>query len=205
MSDVIADGWEEVLHMSQTEKILASPAQYKDIITGEAIPNDRVLVICKKLDKTQKLFEEGRVIYRQVKNTTQGSKEEKRMAARQASAAHAGGSYTKIWDRLCDDKIAISILVTAPPAATKDIAEENEKRLLILIHQCDQTLQGWCQDIWTSREEIGTVSQTSIYVRYPYYMGEKLQKLCNVLNTISVENHKFSARVVTEGRGQASS
>ena len=41
MSDVIADGWEEVLHMSQTEKILASPAQFKDIITGEAIPNDR--------------------------------------------------------------------------------------------------------------------------------------------------------------------
>ena len=33
-------------------------------------------------------------------------------------------------------------------------------------------------------------------------MGEQLQKLCHVLNTISVENHKFSARVVTEGRAK---
>ena len=139
MSDVIAgDEWEEVFgHMSLVQKILACPAQYKDIITGEGISYDRVLHICKKLDKTHKLFEEGRAIYSQVKHTTQGSEEVKKWAARKASAAHAGGKYTRVWDRLHDDKIAISILVTAPPAATKDIAEENEKRLLILIHQCD--------------------------------------------------------------------
>ena len=41
MSDVLSDGREEVVHMSQKEKILASPAQYKDFVTGEAIPNDR--------------------------------------------------------------------------------------------------------------------------------------------------------------------
>ena len=33
-------------------------------------------------------------------------------------------------------------------------------------------------------------------------MGERLQKLCKVLSTVSVENHKFSAKVVTEGRAK---
>ena len=75
----------------------------------------------------------------------------------------------------------------------------------MVIYQCDPTLEGMCQDIWTSIKEIGTLSQTYIYVKYPSHMGEKLQKLCKVLDTISVQNHKFSARVVTEGRGQASS
>ena len=31
----------EVLHVSHKGKILASPSQFKDIFTGEAIPNDR--------------------------------------------------------------------------------------------------------------------------------------------------------------------
>ena len=70
------------------------------------------------------------------------------------------------------------------------------------IFQCDPTLQGMYQDIWTSPKEIGTLQQTYIYVRYPYHMGEKLQKLCKVLDTVSVENHNFSAKVVTEGRAK---
>ena len=200
MSDVIADGWDEVLHMSQTKKILASPAQYKDIITGDAIPNDRILSICKELDKTQSLLQEGRNIYRVVMRETLGSRDARRMGARQAHAAHAGGGYTQIWNRLCDAKMSISICVTAPPAETQYVAEENERRLLIIIYQCDQTLQGMCQDTWTSPKEIGTLSQTNIYVMYPYHLGEKLHKLCTVLDTVSVENHTFSAKVVTEGR-----
>ena len=124
------------------------------------------------------------------------------MAARQASAAHAGGGYTQKWSQLCDAKIVISICATAPPADNQAVASENERRLLMVIYQCDPTLEGMCQDIWTSIKEIGTLSQTYIYVRYPYHMGEKLQKLCKVLDSISVENHKFSARVVTEGRAK---
>ena len=65
-----------------------------------------------------------------------------------------------------------------------------------------QSLKGMWQDICTSIKEIGTLSQTFIYVRYPYHMGERLQKLCKVLSTVSVENHKFSAKVVTEGRAK---
>ena len=72
----------------------------------------------------------------------------------------------------------------------------------MVIHQCDQTLQGWCQDQWTSTKEIGKDKESFIYLRYPYHMGETLQKLCRVLNTISVQNHKFSACVVKEGKAK---
>ena len=100
MSDVIAamsevSSWDDVPeHVTLLQKILACPAQYKDIITGDAIPNDRILSICKELDKTQRLFQEGRNIYMRV-------------GARQAHAAHAGGGYTQIWNRLCDAKMSI--------------------------------------------------------------------------------------------------
>ena len=60
-------------------------------------------------------------------------------------------------------------------------------------------LEGLWQDIWTSVKEIGTLQQTFIYVRYPYHMGERLQKMCKVLNTVTVENQKFSAKVATNG------
>ena len=173
--DVISDGWEEVLHMSQTEKILASPAQ--------------------------RLFQEGRDIYRQVKRETTGSRDERRMAARQASAAHAGGGYPF---PICEDKISISICVSAPPAANKTVSKENERRMVFLIHQIDSTLQGMDQDIWTSPKEIGTLSQTYIYVRYPYHMGEKLQQVCKMLGTINVENHTMRLKCNLVGARTAS-
>jgi hypothetical protein len=91
MSDVIAamsdvSSWDDVHeHVTLLQKILACPAQYKDFITGEVISQDRILHICKTLDNQQKLFEEGRAIYSQVKHRTQGSEEAKKMAARNAS------------------------------------------------------------------------------------------------------------------------
>ena len=138
-SELLSDGWElqgpvdseaEVLHVSQKEKILASPAQFFDIVTGKAIPNDRVLFICQALDRIQRLLQEARDIYKKVMRETPGSRDERKMAARQASEAHAGGGYTQIWNRLSDEKICISIRVTAPPADTRQVAEQNELRLL---------------------------------------------------------------------------
>ena len=127
MSDVITamsdvSSWDDVPELVPLlQKIMACPGKYKDILTGQVISYHRVLHICKKLDLQQKLFQEARVIYTQVKHNTQGSAEQKRCAARKASQEHAGGRYTWIWDRLHDEKIAISMLVTAPPAATTAI------------------------------------------------------------------------------------
>ena len=192
----------EVANMSPKEQLMSSPAHFIDIDTGEPIPNDRCLYVCQEIDRIQKVFQEGRDIYTRVFMDTPGSLDERRAAARKASQAHAGGSYTQIWNRLCHDKICISLVVTGPPANNSNEAYSNERRLLIALYQCDPSLAGLWQDIWTSQQEIGTLSQTFIYVRYPYHMGKMLQKVCQVLSTVSVENHTFSARVTTEGRAK---
>ena len=191
----------EVANMSQKEQLMLKPAQSMDIATGEPIPNESCLYDCQELDRWQSIFKEGKGIYKRVMRDTHGSEDQKKAAARKASEEHAGGGYTQIWNRLCHHKIAISLVATAPPAENKD-AYCNERRLLIAIYQCDPSLKGMWQDIWTSIKEIGTWSETFIYVRYPYHLGERLQKLCKVLSTLSVENHKFSAKVVTEGRAK---
>ena len=131
----------------------------------------------RTLGNTQRPFQECSNIYRQVMRETPGSRDARRMAARQASAAHAGGGYTQKWSQLCDAKIVISICATAPPADNQAVAYENERRLLMVIYQCDPTLEGMCQDIWTSIKEIGTLKQTHIYARYPYHLGVQLLKL----------------------------
>ena len=143
-SEVLSDGWElqgtvdseaAALQVSQKEKILASPAQYKDIITGQEISNVRVVEICKALDIMQKRLKEARAIYKKVMKDTNGSFEDKKMAAKKASEAHAGGGYTQIWNRLSDGKICISICATAPPADNQAVAYDNERRLLMVIYQ----------------------------------------------------------------------
>ena len=208
-SEVPSEGWElqdiidkeaAALLVSQKDQILASPPQFKDFATGQMISNARVVEICKECDSIKTRLKEARRIYKRVFKETPGSYDAKKMAAKKASEEHAGGGNTQIWNRLCAERICISICVTAPPAFTQDEAYKNEKKLLMLIQQCDTSLAGWWQDIWTSVREIGTLGQTYIYVMYPYHLGEKLHKLCTVLDTVSVENHTFSAKVVTEGR-----
>ena len=142
--------WNEAATMWQMGQLALVPAHYIDIETGEPIPNSRCLHICKELDRIQLIFQEGRNIYKKVFRATPGSYEEKRAAAVKASDEHAGGGYTVIWNRLCQDKIAISLVATAPPAKDKDEAEGNEERLLIALYQCDSSLKGMWQDIWTS-------------------------------------------------------
>ena len=116
---------DEVANMSQKEQLMLSPAKFMDIATGEPITNDRCFQICQELDMIQGRFQEGRIIYKRVMRDTPGSLDEKRAAARKASEAHAGGGYTQIWNRACQDKIAISLVATAPPADSRDVATEN--------------------------------------------------------------------------------
>ena len=82
---------DEVANMSPKEQLMSSPAHFKDIATGEPIPNDRCFKICQELDRIQGIPQEGKIIYKRVMRDTPGSVDEKRAAARQASEAHAGG------------------------------------------------------------------------------------------------------------------
>ena len=113
-------GIEDVLaNMSQTEQLMSIPAQFKDIATGELISNERCLKMCQELDRIQFIFQEGKAIYRRVMREAPGSVDEKRAAARQASDSHAGGGYTQIWNKACQEKIAISLVATAPLLKTR--------------------------------------------------------------------------------------
>ena len=118
-SDVLSDGWEEVLSIE--DKILSSPPQFKDWLTGEEIPNHRCLKICQELDKTHKKLKECREIYKRVMRDTHGSEAQKKAAASLASDNHVGGGRSQLWDRLSDEKICISMCVTAPPAGTQQM------------------------------------------------------------------------------------
>ena len=173
--DAIED---EVATMCNWHKLMSSPAQFKDVFTGEPITNERCLYNCQELDRAQKLIQAGRHMFKRVmRDPSQEGSFGFYKKARQDSEAHAGGSYTQMWNCLSDEKIAISLVATAPPADNQDVAYSNERNLLIAIYVCDPSLQGLCQDIFTSIKEIGTLSQTFIYVRYPYHIGERLQKL----------------------------
>ena len=99
----------------------------------------------RKLGNTQRPFQECSNIYRQVMRETPGSRDARRMAARQASAAHAGGGYTQKWSQLCDAKIVISICATAPTADNQAVASGNERRMLMVICQCNPALEGMWQ------------------------------------------------------------
>ena len=92
---------------------------------------------CKKM-------KEGKWIHKKTFKATPA----KKAAAVMASEKHCGGGRTQIWNRLCHNKIAISLQVTAPPAQDKDEVNSNEQRLHIAICQCDPSLEGRWQDIY---------------------------------------------------------
>ena len=188
--------WDEVATMCKWHKLMSSQAQFKDTFTGEPLTTQRCLYNCQELDRAQQLMQAG--IHYFKKRMRDPSQEGTFGYFKQARHdCEAGGSYNQLWNCLSDDKIAITLVVTAPPAGNQDVAYSNERNLLIAIYQCDPSLQGLCQDICTCIKEIGTLSKTLIYARYPYHMGERLQKLCKVLNTVTAGDHKFSAHVAT--------
>ena len=190
--------WDEVTTMCKWHQSMSSQAQFKDTFTKEPLTHERCLYNCQELDRAHHLMKTGTHFCR--KRMRDPSHEGTFGHFKQARVdCESGGTYNPLWNCLSDDKIAITLVVTAPPAGSQDVAYSNERNLLIAIYVCDPSLQGLCQDIFTSIKEIGTLSQTFIYARYPYHMGERLQKLCKVLNTVPVENQKFSAKVVTEG------
>ena len=187
--------------MSQWHMPIPRPAQLEDIVIPGPVRNGMCLWQCQELDRAQKLIQEGMNILKRVRmDPPQEGSFGSYKKARQASEAHAGGGYTQLWNSLHQDKTAISLVAVSPPTLSEQGVEySDERRLLIAIYQCDYLLQGLCLDIYTSIQEIDNMSQVVICVRYPKHMGERLQKMCKKLNTVTVENHKFSAKVVTEG------
>ena len=178
--------------------LVCRPPQLLDIVIPKPLRTDMCLWDLEQLDRAQQLFQEGMSNYKRLMSGpclagSFGSYKK----ARLASEAHTRLRLPSHWDSLYQaEQTAISLVATSPPPDNPDVAYSNERRLLTAIYLCDPSLQGLCQDIYTW---VRTYIQVTIHVRYPDHMGERLQKLCKVLNTVPVENQEFSAKVVTEG------
>ena len=73
------------------------------------------------------------------------------------------------------------IAIAMPPRSG---SKNKGEKLLMAIYQCGYTLAGLCQYIWASVKGIGALGQSYSYVRYPYHVGERLQKVSNMMGKI---------------------
>ena len=179
------------------------PKTFTDPQTGQIIPHATILANLEILDKTKEMFEECSRIYHQVLKQAPGSWDNKRAIAKRRSETFAGGSHTAIWDRLAQDKVVVSMVVTGPPAYDNKEAKSNEVKLKCMIWKVDKYLRAELSDMWTSVQEIGSLSQTYIYCRFPYHLATQVHRLAVCLSTLEAHGtHKFSAKVVFEGRHQ---
>ena len=87
---------------------------YQDIQTGQIISQSRVAQIDGAIEKLMDSLGQGRKVYKETL-ASGGSKAE----AQKASKHVAGGRYTTLYDRLCEQNILVSLQVKLPPA--KDI------------------------------------------------------------------------------------
>ena len=165
------------------------------IQTGEVIPNSQIIQKLKVIDEVKKDFADATRAYYKAMKVARGGYEEKKAAAVEASNECAGGRRTQVWDKLHAGTVVISMVVTAPPAKDKWEASENEERLKLAIFICGKPLPSSIIDIWASVKEFGTLSQTYIYVRFPYHLCQRAQTLALKVSQLEVESHKFSARL----------
>ena len=59
--------------------------------------------------------------------------------------------------------------------------------------------------MFTSRKEIGSIGETYVYVRFPYYLAEDAQSLAAQLGHTKTGAHQFSAFLTFEGRSKVKS
>ena len=142
--------------------------------------------------------EKGSEVYRSVMRETNGDKEQ----ARAASNKETGGGMCKMWDDLCNQGHVICLVVRCPRADDFEEMKKNEKFLKMLIHKIDNQLFLKIVDIYTSIKEIGTVGETTVMCRWPYYLGVSVQNLAATLNITEVGSHKFKAWTSYEGRNK---
>ena len=168
---------------------------------GKIIPQARIDEIEAMIIETHRLMEEGRQVFKHIIKTSTKSPEAAQWDAEQASNNILGGKKTQVWDTLCENRYAISLAVTLPPALTVDEMKRNEVRLKNVIGQYSKHLCSMMVDIWTSRYEIGKLCQTTCYCRWPYHYGQQVGSLMAYLNEIIVDKtHHLKAEFCFEGK-----
>ena len=172
---------------------------YKDPQTGLVISNEQISASLRRLDTVMGKLWEGRKVFNRVYKETGDYQQ-----AQEAGNETSGGSFTQIMNGLCNDHVLVSMVVICPPCGDTHIMKMNEQRLRIVIKQINEFLYGQIADIFTSRKEIGQVSQSFVYVRFPYYLAEQCNTLATALSQMSVGSHQFKASVTYDGRAKIS-
>ena len=170
---------------------------YKDPQTGLVISNEQISASLRRLDTVMGKLWEGRKVFNRVYKETGDYQQ-----AQEAGNETSGGSFTQIMNGLCNDHVLVSMVVICPPCGDTHIMKMNEQRLRIVIKQINEFLYGQIADIFTSRKEIGQVSQSFVYVRFPYYLAEQCNTLATALSQVSVGSHQFKASVTYDGRAK---
>ena len=173
----------------------ASPTMYKDPETGQLISQETIAASLRQLDEVKAKLEAGRKVYNKVIKETNDENQ-----AKYAGNEAAGGSFTQLMDKLCTNKVLVTMVVVCPSCPNKKEMYNNEARLKIVIKQLKEFLHGQICDLWTSRNEIGSINESFVYVRFPYYLTEQVQTLATSLSQVNVGPHQFRASVTYDGR-----
>ena len=183
----------------------ASPAQplavkdppvFRDKVTGEIIPWTKIHENMAAIDKLQQQLAQGRQIFKQAMKETHGDFAE----ASRRSNELSGGSCSELWDNMHDQKVVCSLVVVCPPAKDKNVMLENEERVKMMIGQISGYMHRCIVEVWTSRKEIGSVSETFVSVRFPYHMWAKVEELGASISQVNVGTHHFNAYLSLDAR-----
>ena len=151
------------------------------------------------ISEALRIRDKGSEAYKKVMQQTnfQG-KEQARIASWEAT----NGGLSKLWDDLCKAGHVICLVVRCPRCDSYEEMDTMQKNLEMLIFKIDSRLHQQCIEIFTSRNDIGTVGETTAICRWPYYLGIAVQNLAASLNIAEIGAHKFKAQTSFEGRAK---
>ena len=168
---------------------------FKYIESGKFMPFERFGELNEKIDVMITKFEEGWHIYEEAIKQTNNKWE-----ASKAPHEVSSGSMTQAFAKLCQDNILICLNVELPPTKDEKTMYQNQERLWVLIARFDRYLSNNIVDIFTSRTELGSISETTAYVRFPFYLGDHVQALCWHRNQVHLGTRKVQAIICVEGK-----
>ena len=100
---------------------------------------------------------------------------------------------TEVFDKMCEDKILICLDVKLPPAKDELSMYHNQDGLKVDIAKFVKYLCKSIVCIFTSSCELGSVSETTAYVRFLYKLGDAALALCGFLSQVQVGTHTLHA------------
>ena len=175
--------------------ILAARQQqvFKDRM-GYVIPHTELYENCTKIDNLLERLKDVRKALNLIMKETEGDPAQAAMV----SNVVIGSCFSAIWDQLADQKVVCSLVVVCPPAFNMAAMYGNEERVRWLIAQISGHMHMNIVEVWTSMQEIGTVSETFVYVRFPYHMWPKVEELGTKISQVTVGHHHFKAHLCRE-------